>query len=257
MSRRISPAFKFDMAVIKSGQESIYYFEKGEGTPVIFLHGFTLDSRQWPEQIEYFSQTHRVIVFDARGHGKSDKPHESDRYDLKSYAGDVVAVLDDLGVDSCHYLGFSMGGRIGFGLAHHWPDRVRSLVSMDGNPYPRDMTGTRAASESLESWVPEMANITPAHEARLLGNDPQALVAAAIAQHQVDASEVLKRIAVPCLVLASGPGESPEGFDRVKRCAEEISGSTYVCFEEFDHVDLLVRSDAVLPHIVPFLSSAS
>ena len=63
-----------------------------------------------------------AVLFDARGHGKSDKTHEPAAYELALMVGDMVAVLDALGIDQAHYWGYSMGGKIGLGLARHYPD---------------------------------------------------------------------------------------------------------------------------------------
>jgi pimeloyl-ACP methyl ester carboxylesterase len=65
---------------------------------------------------------------DARGHGKSDKPHEPEQYSMKHMTHDVVAVLDELGITRANFWGYSMGGRIGLALGKYAPDRFSSLI---------------------------------------------------------------------------------------------------------------------------------
>jgi pimeloyl-ACP methyl ester carboxylesterase len=76
----------------------------------------------------------KVILTDARGHGRSDKPHEPAAYDLRLRAMDVATVLDHLGLPTANYFGYSMGGWIGFGLAKYAPERARSLILGGAHP---------------------------------------------------------------------------------------------------------------------------
>jgi pimeloyl-ACP methyl ester carboxylesterase len=71
-----------------------------------------------------------AVLFDARGHGKSDKTHEPAAHELALVVGDMVAVLDAPGIDKAHYWGYSMGGRIGLGLVNTFPMwRDRTQIS--------------------------------------------------------------------------------------------------------------------------------
>ncbi len=94
--------------------------------PVLMIQGLGMDKTGWILQRLVLSWRYRVIVFDNRGSGRSDKPHGD--YDLGRMAADAIAVLDDVGVDRAHVVGASMGGAITqiVGVMH--PDRVRSLT---------------------------------------------------------------------------------------------------------------------------------
>ncbi|MBI5267602.1 MAG: alpha/beta hydrolase [candidate division Zixibacteria bacterium] len=104
----------------------LYYEEAGRGTPIVFLHGFTLDHRMWTAQKEYFSKQYRVIVHDSRGHGKSDAPPTN--YSRDTRVEDLRMTLDQLGIDRCHLVGLSMGGSTGILFALKYPERLRSLA---------------------------------------------------------------------------------------------------------------------------------
>lgn len=89
---------------------------------------------------DQLKDTFTVILFDARGHGQSDKPHEAAAYDYQLYdyqlmGGDVLAILDALEIIRANYWGYSMGGFIGLGLAKHYPERLISLISGGADPY--------------------------------------------------------------------------------------------------------------------------
>jgi pimeloyl-ACP methyl ester carboxylesterase len=105
----------------------LHYEETGSGTPVIFVHEFAADHRNWEPQMRHFGQTHRAICYAARGYPPSDIPEQVDAYSQDRAADDILAVLDHLDIDRAHVVGLSMGGfaTLHFGFRH--PGRARSL----------------------------------------------------------------------------------------------------------------------------------
>lgn len=97
-----------------------------DGPPVLMVQGLGADSRGWIRQRVAFASRYRVIVFDNRGVGRSDKPDGP--YDLEVMAQDAVAVLDAAGVDQAHVMGASMGGAIAQIIGVRHPDRAASLI---------------------------------------------------------------------------------------------------------------------------------
>jgi pimeloyl-ACP methyl ester carboxylesterase len=104
----------------------IYYETYGEGHPLIFIGGLGSQTQSWATQIPIYSKHFRVIVFDNRGAGKSDKPDIP--YTIELMADDTALLLDTLDVDSAYVAGKSMGGMIGQWLAIKYPERVKKLV---------------------------------------------------------------------------------------------------------------------------------
>ncbi len=104
---------------------SLYYEVKGEGEPLVFIHGGLVDHRMWDAQFEHFSQDYRVVRYDVRGHGKSGTPAG-----FFSHATDLSALLDFLGIGKAHLMGLSMGAAIAidFALAH--PEKVSALIAV-------------------------------------------------------------------------------------------------------------------------------
>jgi pimeloyl-ACP methyl ester carboxylesterase len=108
----------------------IFYTVQGSGSPVLLIHGLhSSGAMNWtmPDTTGALAQTHRVIVMDCRGHGKSDKPQTEADYGT-AMAEDVVALLTHLDIRKAHIVGYSMGGMIGLKTAVLHPDRVRSLL---------------------------------------------------------------------------------------------------------------------------------
>jgi 3-oxoadipate enol-lactonase len=97
-----------------------------DGEPVLMIQGLGADSRGWLRQRLAFAARHRVIVFDNRGVGRSDRPPGP--YDLEVMADDALTVLDAAGFGDVHVMGASMGGVISQIIAVRHPERVRSLI---------------------------------------------------------------------------------------------------------------------------------
>lgn len=116
------------MPYAKTDDVSIYYEVHGEGgAPLILIAGYGADIAGWsPEFVERLAASHRVILFDNRGAGYSDKPDTP--YSMSIFAADTVAVLDALGIDQAHVLGVSMGGMTAQHVGLNYPQRVRSLI---------------------------------------------------------------------------------------------------------------------------------
>lgn len=118
----------------ESNGVKIRYITKGSGVPVVLIHGMTQNIENcWAvpieggNLIESLSKNHQVIALDCRGHGKSDKPHDSAQYGTRMVK-DVVNLLDYLHIDKAYFIGFSMGAIIAGNLQLDYPDRVLSTV---------------------------------------------------------------------------------------------------------------------------------
>lgn len=108
----------------------LYYEISGEGDPLIFVHGHSLDRRMWREQVAFFEKHYRVIVYDARGYGKSSKQREDLRF---THCDDLVCLMDALGIEKAHMVGLSMGGFIAGDMLAMHPERLLSCVLAEGH----------------------------------------------------------------------------------------------------------------------------
>lgn len=137
-----------------SGGVKIRYFVAGGGEPVLLIHGFASNLQmQWelPGIIQSLSAEYQVIAFDSRGHGKSGKPHASEKYG-REMVEDAVRLLDHLGIEKAHVVGYSMGGMIASKLVTTHPNRVHSAVlgGSGGLREGEDPTLFHQVAESLE-----------------------------------------------------------------------------------------------------------
>jgi len=114
------------MPAVKVNDINIYYEIHGEGEPLVFINGAGATTRGWEWAIPVFSPEFRMVLFDTRGAGQSDKPDIP--YTMEMMADDVAGLLDAIGTDGAHIIGVSMGGMIAQHFALRYSNRVRSLI---------------------------------------------------------------------------------------------------------------------------------
>ena len=105
----------------------IHYEVVGRGEPVILVHGWAADASMWSALSTDLSRDHQVITMDCRGHGQSDKPHDSAAYG-DEMVKDVVRLMDALKLKKAHIIGYSMGGSIVAKMLTEYPDRFLTAV---------------------------------------------------------------------------------------------------------------------------------
>ncbi|MFT3799710.1 MAG: alpha/beta hydrolase [Burkholderiaceae bacterium] len=127
------------MPAAQSRGARLHYEEAGAGVPIVFVHEFGADLREWESQVGWFAREYRCLRFNARGYPPSDVPLDDDAYGQSFAADDIAAVMDAAGVASAHVVGLSMGAfaTLHFGLRH--PQRALSLVVAGvGSGAPRE-----------------------------------------------------------------------------------------------------------------------
>jgi len=112
----------------------IFFEDVGSGPPVVLGHSLLCSGEMWGPQVPVLAERFRVINVDQRGHGRSG--HLTEPFDLYDMVGDVVAVLDDIGVDRAVWAGLSIGGMVAMRAAVTVPDRVSGLVLVDTHAGP-------------------------------------------------------------------------------------------------------------------------
>ncbi len=243
----------------------IHYQVEGEGSPLVLQHGLTSSILRWYEFgfVDALKSDYKLLLIDARGHGDSDKPHDPEAFDQKLMASDVISVLDAEGVDKTHYMGYSMGGSIGFALAESFADRFHSLIIGGMHPYPLDAVGLedrirRINSGGMEGYVADLESdgdvISAERKAQLLANDPQAIIGASLGlANRPDLSPVLPTMTMPCLVYA---GDADGLHVGAEKCVKHMPNVTWVSLPDLDHTLAMERSDMVLPPVLDFLAKA-
>ncbi|MBI2160496.1 MAG: alpha/beta fold hydrolase [Candidatus Rokubacteria bacterium] len=106
----------------------IYYEEHGEGTPLVLAYGIGGNAKMWDVNVPGLASRHRLILWEPRGHARSDAPSDPAKYSFHRWVLDLKAVLDHLGIRRAHVGGLSLGAGIATRFALRFPGRVRSLV---------------------------------------------------------------------------------------------------------------------------------
>jgi pimeloyl-ACP methyl ester carboxylesterase len=206
----------------------IVYEYIGQGRPTVFLHGFSDSRRSWHEvgHVDAFlAAGRRAILIDTRGHGDSDKPHDPAFYTPRRLAGDVVAVLDDLGVGEADLVGFSMGGGVALATALFFAERVGRFAMIGAHCYGQSLALFRSALEPgvdglLELLEAQGVALTESLRRRLLANDLAAL-RAAVMDDRPDRSAMLAVLERPLIAIA---GADDPSFASIKRMASQAGG---------------------------------
>jgi pimeloyl-ACP methyl ester carboxylesterase len=187
--------------------QRIHYTLDGVGPLVVLQHGYLSSTVDWKAcgYVDVLSDAgFQVACVDSLAHGESDKPTDPALYALPQRAGDIVAVLDDLGADRAHLVGYSMGGWIAGGVAAHHPERLAS-VTIAGWDYVLGINSATAAMGDItvdakmmlvgaRTMAPEMvAWVTPEVEEAVLA------CGGAIANADHDASAAVDALTVPVL----------------------------------------------------------
>jgi pimeloyl-ACP methyl ester carboxylesterase len=201
---------------------------RGEGVPVLFVHGFPFDRTMWRHQLATLSRVRRIAP-DFRGVGDSGAPAAADGYSLTRYADDLVAVLDALGVRQAVLCGLSMGGYVIFEVLRQHPERVRAMILADTKPQADSAEAKRGREELtqvaeqqgqdavIERLLPRLlASATQATQPEVAGqvremarrwSVPGLVGALRVLRDRPDSSETLRGVRVPTLVLVGSDDE--------------------------------------------------
>ncbi len=134
-------------------------FGSGERTMLLLPTWSFVHSRFWKAQVPYLARHFRVITFDGRGNGRSDRPAEPEAYTADQFAADALAVMDATGTERAVLVSLSRGARWGLVLAAEHPERVAGAVfigpalPVPGKPLPRERYPFNAELDSDEGWA--------------------------------------------------------------------------------------------------------
>ena len=196
-----------------------YYVEKGQGEPLILLHGNGEECGYFVNQIDEFAKYFHVYAIDTRGHGKT--PRGEAPFTIRQFVKDLAGFMDERGIEKANILGFSDGGNIALLFAIKYPGRVLKLVADGAN---LDTTGIvpklMAAMRREYQKAIDEGDVQKEEMFSLMVNDPNIPVAD------------LAKIKAQTLIMAGTEDMIPEEHTRM--IAENIAGSRLE-FVEGDH----------------------
>jgi len=198
----------------------IAYTDEGEGTPLLFVHGFPLNRHTWSKQMEAFKASHRVIAPDLRGFGDSEAT--AGAVAMSQFAGDLLALLRVLGTGPVILAGHSMGGYVALAFANAHAEALRALVLVGtkaGADTPEGAAARRATAEKVrsdgigavvEAMAPKMlsagkpdASMAAAVRGFMEHGKPEGVIGALLGMAgRPDAGAWLAEIRLPTLVIA-------------------------------------------------------
>jgi pimeloyl-ACP methyl ester carboxylesterase len=264
-----TPAHAED-GVFDSKGVKIRYVTAGTGDAIVLIHGWMGDSSTWGRDAAGNTKLNadgakgfQSIALDCRGHGKSDKPHDSAQYGAEM-AEDVVRLLDHLKIRKAHLIGYSMGAFIAGKVAATHPDRVLSIVY--GGQAPLIATGKWTDASEVEVFATAVEQgkdpgayileVTPPDKAKPTaaqakayagfmfgGKDVKAFAAAGRSfRNLVATEEALKKCKAPVLFIHGG-GESANTKERVAALHKMLDRSEVKVVEGANHITTLARPE--------------
>ncbi|WP_291864126.1 alpha/beta fold hydrolase [Bradyrhizobium sp.] len=241
----------------------IYYEVHGSGPPLLLTHGYSSTGEMWQGQIEALSRHHQLVLWDMRGHGRSDYPDDPSAYSETATVADMAALLDELGASSAIVGGLSLGGYMSLAFHRAYPERVRALLIIDTGPgFRKDdarEAWNRRAHETGDRFEREgLAVLKSASRERseVSHRDASGLARAArgmLTQRDARVIESLPDIKVPALVVV-GADDAPF-LAASDYMAAKIPGAAKVVIPAAGHAVNIDQPQAFIDAVLPFLGS--
>jgi pimeloyl-ACP methyl ester carboxylesterase len=236
------------------GDIRMYYEMRGEGVPVLLLHGGAGNGREdWSKLCPILAKQYRLVVPDSRAQGRSTDSDKPLGYDLMT--NDVIGLMDHLGIERAYVIGASDGGIIGLNMAMRYPDRVIGVVAYGANFHPDGLTS--ATVEWIENVTPENYGDDADADYLSVAPDPDQFgvmleKVTSMWLSQPDWTEDdLAQIQTPVLVIDDTLGLTIR-TDHVRTMAAAIPGARLVLIDDTDHAATSEKPEEFAGHVQAF-----
>jgi len=251
----------------------IYYEVHGEGEPLVLVHGYPLNGRLFRDNVGPLSEGFQVITLDLRGYGQSETP--SSEGSIATYAADVFAVMDEVGVDQAIIGGMSMDGPIVFEMYRQAPERFRGMILNDtiaAGAVPAEaglwqgvgqQAGELGVASLVDFLMPDMLTAdTRMNNPELVeylgslmeqASQEAAIAGAEALETRPDSAATLSEITVPTLIL-TGIDDSLYPYEIAQSLHEGILNSELVLLPGAAHAAIIEAADEANAAILEWAS---
>jgi len=257
----------------------LYYEVHGSGAPLVLISGLGYPAWEWHKMLPYLAQHFKVITFDNRGVGQSDKP--AGPYTAALLAADLAGLLDSLGIDKAIILGHSMGGFVAQAFALEYPERLSKLVLCStnfGGPHHVPISAaamsvlsdvssdplTRFKNGLVVSTAPGFAEKHPeiirawlewrlANPVNVAGYQAQMAIGLGLLAEAASFEHKLPQISAPTLILF-GTHDSVVPPANASLLAKQVVGSQIVIFPDAGHFFPLEIPEVAAQAVIQFAS---
>lgn len=269
------------MSTVKVNDINIYYEIHGKGEALVLIMGYMANTAWWGWEVPIFSQQYRVVAFDNRGAGLSDKPDAP--YSMEMMTADLAGLLEVIGINTAHIFGVSMGGMIAQHFVLRYPERVSSLILGCTSCGGQHSIVPDAEAMAVLADFEHMKKLTPEERGREMltflvsqefidksrGSLKEAIAkmmeypapvhgamrqAHAIWEH--DTYERLPEIRVPTLVI-SGDADRLIPVENSRILASRIPGAELVILKNMGHGFIIEAADEANRAVIDFLRKHS
>lgn len=246
------------MPYSKNGNINIYYEVVGHGPPLVMHHGFSRSLEDWKNYgyVDELKNEYKLIMMDARGHGRSDKPNQPEAYTMNERVGDVASILDKLGIETTNFFGYSYGGRVAYELGRWIPERITSLIiggcgagSLSSRYIENNIKQLQRSSKVISSDHKQTSVVKSRLQTYQLVNDINALIAI-LKQPWTDLQKDLPEMKIPILLFG---GEFDYALPGIVEAVKNLPKAEFVSFPGLDHTQTITRIDLITPVIRDFL----
>jgi pimeloyl-ACP methyl ester carboxylesterase len=251
----LNGAYDASVELVQANRLEIAYERVGKGTPLVFVHGATLDGRMWKPQLAALADEFTVVAWDEPGAGRSSNVPAD--FGLADYANCLAALIGALALGPAHVAGLSWGGTVVLELYRHHPDLVATLILVDTyagwkGSLPEDEVRARVAgvlralespeeeSDPLPGWFAgdPPSEFVPLLEEMAAAARPESLRHAVFVMAEADQRDLLPRVTVPTL-LVWGERDARSPLEIARQFEQAIPDTKLVVIPGAGHVSNL------------------